>query len=219
MSMTDNRPKYSGIIFDLDGVICSTDEYHYLAWKKVADEEGVYFDRKINDRLRGVSRMKSLDIILGQNNRDVSAEEKEKIAERKNLVYQKLLDQMGPADIKDGVQQTLDQLKEKKIRLAVGSSSRNARKILSKLGLRDYFDAVSDGTNISKSKPDPEVFLKAAEMLGLGPSECLVVEDAAAGIAAAKAGHFDSAGIGNAAADSDATYHITNFNEINELVK
>lgn len=208
---------YSGIIFDLDGVICFTDKYHYQAWKKMADEIGVYFDEVINNRLRGVSRMASLDIILERSEKEYSQEEKEKLAYEKNEIYKELLCKMSPADLSAEVKDTLDALRKKGCRLAIGSSSKNTKLILGRIGLDGYFDAVSDGTNITRSKPDPEVFLKAAEFLGLNPSECLVVEDALAGIDAAVAGGFDSAGIGEAATHGKVTYPLESFSGLLEI--
>ena len=202
------------IIFDLDGVICFTDKYHYQAWKELADREGIYFDEKINDRLRGVSRMQSLDIILERASREYTEEEKESMAAMKNESYVKLLENMSTKDLSDEVKNTLDELRHRGYKLAIGSSSKNTKKILKQLGLVDYFDAISDGTNITKSKPDPEVFLKAADMVEEKPQNCLVVEDAAAGIDAACAGGFLSAGIGDAAAHEGVTYPIRTFGEL-----
>ena len=163
--------KYKGIIFDLDGVICSTDHYHYLAWKALADRLGAYFDETINNRLRGVSRMASLEIVLERYNGTLTEEEKLAAAEEKNNTYRELLKQMTPADLSDEVKTTLDALRAKGLLLGIGSSSKNTRFILSRIGLGDYFDKISDGTNITRSKPDPEVFLKAAEYLGLEPKD------------------------------------------------
>ena len=202
------------IIFDLDGVICFTDKYHYQAWKELADREGIYFDEKINDRLRGVSRMQSLDIILERASREYTEEEKESMAAMKNESYVKLLENMSTKDLSDEVKNTLDELRYRGYKLAIGSSSKNTKKILKQIGLVDYFDAISDGTNITKSKPDPEVFLKAADMVEEKPQNCLVVEDAAAGIDAACAGGFLSAGIGDAAAHEGVTYPIRTFGEL-----
>ena len=164
--------KYKGIIFDLDGVICSTDEYHYQAWKRLADRLGIPFDRQTNDRLRGVSRMASLDIIL--ETADVKCyteEEKTALAAEKNEAYRALLAQMGPADLPGEMRDTLELLNEMGVRMAIGSSSKNTPLILERIGLAGWFDAVADGNCITRSKPDPEVFLKAAEMLGLPPAE------------------------------------------------
>ncbi|MCM1143480.1 MAG: beta-phosphoglucomutase [Blautia sp.] len=206
--------KYEAVIFDLDGVICFTDKYHYQAWKKMADDMGIYFDETINNRLRGVSRMESLDIILENYDKELSLEEKQKLAQSKNSLYVELLSQMSEKDLSTEVKETLDALRAKGLRLAIGSSSKNAKYILERLGLKDYFDAVSDGTNITKSKPDPEVFLKAAEFLGKEPGKCLVVEDAKAGVEAAGAGGFDSAGLGEAASCGEATYGMETFRDL-----
>ncbi len=176
------------VIFDLDGVICFTDKYHYQAWKALADRLGIYFDEVINNRLRGVSRMASLEIILERSETAYSQAEKEAFAEEKNNTYRKLLEQMSPADLTDEVRQTLQELRRRGCRLAIGSSSKNTKFILGQIGLGDFFDAIADGTDITRSKPDPEVFLLAAERLGLAPADCAVVEDARAGIQAAKAG-------------------------------
>ena len=209
--------KYQGVIFDLDGVICFTDKYHYQAWKQVADDIGVYFDEQINNRLRGVSRMESLDIILEKSSRAYTAEEKEELARRKNDLYRSLLSNMSPADLTDEVRQTLEALRAAGLMLAIGSSSKNTRYILERLGLKDFFDAVSDGTNIQRSKPDPQVFTMAAEFLGLPPSKCLVVEDAEAGIRAASAGGFDSAGLGEASAFALTTYPMKRFGDLQAI--
>lgn len=210
--------KYKAIIFDLDGVICSTDEYHYQAWKKMADEIGIYFDKKINDRLRGVSRMESLEIILENGERTCSKEEKERLAERKNEYYKELLQNMTPNDLSGEVKETLDALKAGGLKLAIGSSSKNTKFILKQIGLEGYFDEISDGTNIVNSKPDPEVFLKAAQFLGLPPKECMVVEDARAGIEAADRGGFESAGLGEAAKSSLVTFPMEKFSDLLSVI-
>lgn len=206
--------EFQAVIFDLDGVICSTDKYHYIAWKQMADSLGVHFDEKINNRLRGVSRMESLEIILEGYDGSLSKEEKEKLAERKNTIYKELLKQMSASDLTEEVKNTLDTLRTQGKKLAIGSSSKNARFILGQLGLENYFDAVSDGTNIAKSKPDPEVFQKAAEFLGMKAEECLVVEDAEAGVLAAHRGGFRSAGLGEAAESELVTYPLKTFGDL-----
>ncbi|MEE3470425.1 MAG: beta-phosphoglucomutase [Butyrivibrio hungatei] len=206
------------VIFDLDGVICFTDKLHYKAWKNIADEQGIYFDEKINDRLRGVSRMESLDIILEKADRTYSFDEKKEIAEKKNDIYVSLLDTMSEKDLDANVKNVLDTLRSRGTLLAIGSSSKNTKKILEKLGLKDFFDAVSDGTNITKSKPDPEVFLKAAEMLGIKPVEAVVVEDALSGIDAALAGGFECVGIGEAATHPKVTYSLKDLADLPEIV-
>lgn len=204
--MEKEHMKCKAVIFDLDGVICFTDKYHYQAWKKIADQQNIYFDEKINNRLRGVSRMESLEIILERANRRYSEAEKEALAAEKNEIYKKLLENMTPADLPEEVKDILDELKSRGMKVAIGSSSKNTKLILKRIGLEGYFDVISDGTNIKNSKPDPEVFQKAADMLGLGPEECLVVEDAEAGILAAHRGGFKSAGIGEASG-----YHLTDY--------
>lgn len=202
------------VIFDLDGVICFTDKYHYIAWKKLADKNGIYFDEEINNRLRGVSRMDSLDIILERATKKYSDAEKEDMAAEKNATYVELLKEMSPADLSDEVKNTLDELRNRGYKLAIGSSSKNTKLILNQLGLGEFFDAVSDGTNITKSKPDPEVFLKAAEFVGENPADCLVVEDAKAGIEAATAGGFKSAGLGEATEHPNVTYKLNSFKDL-----
>ena len=206
-----------GIIFDLDGVLLSTDEYHYMAWKSVADKLGIYFDRKINNKLRGVSRMDSLEIILGEGN-NFSVTEKEMLAEEKNELYREYLAQLTPSAVADDIRETLDKIRELGIKTAIGSSSKNTKYILERTGITTYFDAVSDGNNITKSKPDPEVFLKAAEYIGLLPCECLVIEDAHAGIEAAKAGGFTAVAIGDAKTHARADYKIDNLKELLQII-
>ena len=174
------------VIFDLDGVIVSTDNCHFRAWKKMADEEGIYFDEKINNRLRGVSRMASLDIVLERADKEYSNTEKQVLAERKNNYYKELIKELTPDDILPGAMDNLKELRENGTKIAIGSSSKNTPIILKQIGLENYFDAVSDGNNISNSKPDPEVFQKAAEMLCVDAQYCMIVEDADAGIEAGK---------------------------------
>ena len=210
---------YRGIIFDLDGVICSTDEYHYQAWKALADRLGIEFDRAINNRLRGVSRMASLEIVLEKSDKAYTDEEKRGFAEAKNALYRELLGQMSPDDLSAEVRETLHALRAMGLKLAIGSSSRNAPFILERIGLGTFFDAVSDGNNITRSKPDPEVFVKAAQMLSLDPSECLVVEDAHAGVEAAVAGGFDAAAMGDARDDDRARWHLDGFSGLAGIVR
>jgi len=211
--------KYKAIIFDLDGVICFTDKYHYLAWKALADRENIYFDEVINNRLRGVSRMASLDIILEKASKEYSLEEKNEMANYKNEIYKKYLLKMSPSDLSIETYNTLIELKNKGLKIAIGSSSKNTKLILTQLGIIDLFDAISDGTNITNSKPDPEVFLKAASFINENPSDCLVVEDAYAGIDAGYNGGFDTCGIGDASNYEKATYKIGAFSEIIDIIK
>lgn len=207
--------KFKGVIFDLDGVICSTDEYHYMAWKALAEKLGITtFTREDNKRQRGVSRMESLEVVLEKCDKIFTDEEKLALADEKNEIYKKMLVNMSPADLSEEVKTTLDKLRAGGLKLAIGSSSKNTPAILSRLGLGGYFDAVADGNCITHSKPHPEVFLKAAEMLSLEPSECLVVEDAAAGAQAGHAGGFKVAGIGEAAKSGYTTYPISTFSDL-----
>lgn len=212
--------KYAGIIFDLDGVICHTDLFHYKAWKSLADKLGIYFDEEINNRLRGVSRMESLEIILERYDREpLTEQEKIDIAEEKNEVYKSLLMQMDEGFLPEDVWLTLKTLRDKGLKLAIGSSSKNAQLILDRIGLGNFFDAISDGNMILNSKPHPEVFLLAADLISLAPSQCLVIEDARAGIEAAVAGGFDSAGIGDAYTDEHATFRINQLSDILQIVE
>lgn len=211
--------RFKAVIFDLDGVICFTDEYHYLAWKQVADELGAYFDRDINNRLRGVSRMDSLDIILeNYHGEPLSAERKQEIAERKNGLYREYLKKMSAADLSDEVRDTLMRLRELGLKLAIGSSSKNTKLILERIGLSGFFDAVSDGNNISRSKPDPEVFLKAADMLGEAPADCLVVEDAVSGAQAGHAGGMQVACLGDASEKKAGDYNLSAFSQLLDII-
>lgn len=170
------------IIFDLDGVICSTDRYHYLAWKALADKLGIPFDEQKNKLLRGVSRMESLEIILGERSHAFSEEEKTALAEEKNRIYREYLQAMCPSDLSEDTRYALQLLRKRGYLLAIGSSSKNTRRILTQLGLGHFFDAVADGTQITKSKPDPEVFLLAASLLGVSPEQAIVIEDAESGV-------------------------------------
>lgn len=210
--------KYDGVIFDLDGVICFTDHYHYLAWKTLADSLGIDFDESKNDRLRGVSRMESLEIVLeGYHGAPLSDAEKTALANRKNALYRQSLQTMSPKDLSDEVRDTLNELRSRGLKLAIGSSSKNTPLILERIGLAGFFDAVSDGNNITRSKPDPQVFTMAAEMLCLPAEKCLVVEDALAGLQAAAAGGFASAGLGPAAQSGKATYSLHSFRDLLDI--
>ena len=210
--------KYKAVSFDLDGVICSTDRFHYLAWKKIADDLGIYFDENINQRLRGVSRAESFQIILEKYDGKLSEEETERCLEQKNKLYRSYLEEMQESDFSEEVKNTLLTLKKEGYKLAIGSSSKNAKFILTRLGAINLFDAISDGNNITKTKPDPEVFLKAVEMLDLNPSDCIVMEDAESGIEAAKAGGMDSIAIGEAIPEGLSDYKVKSFGEILKIV-
>ncbi len=199
-------------IFDLDGVICDTAKYHYLAWKELADELQIPFTLKDNERLKGVSRMASLEIILslgGRNN--LTAEEKLAMAERKNTGYVELISKMEKREILPGVEVFLTELRERGIKIALGSASKNTSVIMDRLGLWESFDYIVDGTMITNTKPDPEVFVKSMVYFGLKPGECLVFEDAAAGIEAGHRGGMRCIGIGKKEDLSEADYLISGF--------
>lgn len=192
------------VIFDLDGVIVSTDDLHYQAWQKLADQEGIPFDRTVNERLRGVSRMASLEILLERSSRAYTASQKGSLADRKNERYRQMLEHLTPGDILPGAMEFMRKLRKRAVKLAVASSSRNAGAILKRIGLGDFFDATADGNDISRSKPDPEVFLLAASRLNVQPRHCVVVEDALAGVEAALAGGMKVLAVGYASKDSRA---------------
>jgi beta-phosphoglucomutase len=202
------------VIFDLDGVIVSTDEFHFLAWKQLADAEGIPFTREDNERLRGVSRMESLDILLEKSSRTFSAAERLAMATRKNDIYRESLRALSPADILPGVNAVLAGLRGRGIRIAIGSSSKNARPILAAIGLGDAFDAVVDGTQIVRSKPDPEVFVLAAKKLGIPADRCLVVEDADAGVDAGLAAGMPVLAVGSATGHPGATLRAADLSKI-----
>lgn len=185
-------------IFDLDGVVVDTAKYHYLAWKELAQELGFFFSEKENERLKGVSRMASLEILLEVGGIQATEEEKNRMAEKKNRRYLEYITRMTPEEVLPGVKPFLEALRKNGIKVALGSASKNAKIILQQTGITPLFDAIADGTNVSKAKPDPEVFLKAAELLGVSPQECLVFEDAVAGVEAAHRGGMRCIGVGSA---------------------
>lgn len=207
------------VIFDLDGVIVSTDDLHYRAWKQMTDREGIPFNREINNLLRGVSRAASLEIILKKSPKSYTEQQKSELMQYKNDIYVKLLESLTSADLLPKVGELLKKLKSAGVKTAIGSSSRNTKKILQKIGLSNAFNAVADGTEIRHSKPDPEVFLKAAEKLGEKPQDCIVVEDAAAGIQAAKAGNMTAVAIGDARHSELADYRVGDIMEVAEIVQ
>ncbi|HHV98915.1 MAG TPA: beta-phosphoglucomutase [Clostridiaceae bacterium] len=191
------KAQLKAILFDLDGVIVDTAKYHYLAWKKLADREGIYFDEKINERLKGVSRMASLEIILERSTRAYSEQEKLEMTEIKNNWYREMIEQLRPDEILPGVIDFLNSLKMNGIKCAICSASKSAAFIIDKLGITQYFDTIVGGQDITKSKPDPEVFLVAAERLNTLPAECVVFEDAYAGIEGAKRAGMKAVGLGD----------------------
>jgi len=185
-----------GIIFDLDGVLVDTARYHYLAWKRLADELGFDFTIEDNERLKGVSRMQSLEILLEVGKVTMTEEQKEINATRKNTWYVEYLYTLDETALLSGSKEYLQKLREEGIKIALGSASKNAPLILERLNIASFFDAVIDGNSVSITKPDPEVFLKGAEALGLKPEDCAVFEDALAGIEAAKAGGMYAVAVG-----------------------
>jgi len=184
-------------IFDLDGVIVDTAVYHYQAWKRLANELGFDFTEHQNEQLKGVSRMRSLDLILGWGNVVKTDEEKLKLATRKNEWYTEMITRMTPAEILPGAREFVQKCKDAGYKTAIGSASKNSLTILSKLGLVPLFDAIVDGNKVSIPKPDPEVFLNAAKEVGVEPPACVVFEDAVAGIEAALNGGMKAVGIGS----------------------
>jgi beta-phosphoglucomutase len=189
--------KFKAAIFDLDGVIVDTAKYHYLAWKKLAAGLGFEFTEKQNERLKGVSRIRSLEILLEVGGITVGEEEKLAMAAKKNEWYVEYIKKMDQSEILPGAKECLTHLRENGVKVALGSASKNATLILHNLKVIDLFDVVIDGNKVSKTKPDPEVFLLGAKELGVCPGECVVFEDAEAGIEAAKAASMYAVGIGN----------------------
>ena len=203
-----------GFIFDLDGVIVDTAKYHYLAWKKIADQLGINFTLEQNELLKGVSRVRSLDIILELGKVEASQEDKDKWLVQKNEDYLTYLVDMNESEILPGVFPVLKYLKEKGQLIALGSASKNARPILEKTGIESYFDVIVDGNDVTNAKPDPEVFLIAAKLLNVNPENAIVFEDSVAGIQAANIGGMISVGIGEESVLHEAKYIFKDFTEM-----
>jgi beta-phosphoglucomutase len=202
-------------IFDLDGVICDTAKYHFKAWRRLANELGIDFTEEENEKLKGVSRIESLNLILrwgGKESHD--DEEKNILANQKNEWYLEFVQKMTPEDALPGVKRFLDGLKAKGVKIGLGSASKNAVPILDLLNLTAYFDVIIDGTKTTLSKPDPQVFLMGAEALGLSPKECIVFEDAEKGVEAALRGDFYTVGVGKSDILDAAHIVIPNFEYI-----
>jgi beta-phosphoglucomutase len=202
-------------IFDLDGVIVDTAKYHYLAWKRLADDLGIPFTETDNERLKGVSRMASLEIILDLGKVKAGPEEKEEYAGLKNRWYVEYISRMTPEEILPGALNFIRELKAANIRVALGSASRNTPLILSRVELENVFDAVADGNNVNKAKPDPEVFITAARLVNVKPDNCVVFEDAAAGVQAALNAGMKCVGIGSAEVLSGAHIIVKGLDEMN----
>lgn len=201
-------------IFDLDGVITDTAEYHFLAWKALADKFNLKFDREMNEKLRGVSRIESLNIIIEVNNMNISEETKNEWATLKNDLYVELINEITPKDLLTGVKELLEDLKNRKIKIALGSASKNARTVIEKLGIAEYFDVIGDGFSVENSKPAPDIFLHVAEELNINPENCIVVEDAEAGIDAAISAGMKTIGIGPKERLGKADYIYSSIEEI-----
>lgn len=211
-----NRMKKVGFIFDLDGVIVDTAKYHYLAWRKLANELGFEFTKEQNELFKGVSRKRCLEILLDIGNVKATQEQFNTWMVEKNVDYLAYIEKMNASEILPDVPRVLEYLKEKNIPIALGSASKNAKPILEKVDLLPYFDSIVDGNNVTKAKPDPEVFLIAAKNLGVEASSCIVFEDAVAGIQAANAAGMVSIGIGDAEILKEADYNFKDFTEIDD---
>jgi beta-phosphoglucomutase len=205
---------FKGAIFDLDGVIVDTAKYHYLAWKRLAKELGFEFTEKDNERLKGVSRTRSLEILLEVGGKNPSEDEKLNMAERKNKWYVEYIKKMDESELLEGAKEYILMLRKEGIRISLGSASKNAPAILENLKIKYLFDAVIDGNKVSKAKPDPEVFLLGAQELGLLPKDCVVFEDAEAGVEAAKRAGMKVIGIGEKETLKNADFVICGLYEL-----
>ncbi|MCP8968873.1 beta-phosphoglucomutase [Ectobacillus ponti] len=203
-------------IFDLDGVITDTAEYHYLAWKQLGGELGIPFDREFNEQLKGVSRMESLERILALGNRqhDFTAEEKEALATKKNEHYKELITKITPADVLPGITEFLRAIRAHGLRIGMASASKNAFVVVDRLGVQEYFDHIVDAATVANSKPHPEVFLRAAEVLGVPAEACIGVEDAEAGVEAIKAAGMFAVGVGTKEAMAKADVVVAGTAEL-----
>ena len=202
------------LIFDLDGVVVDTAKYHYLAWKELAEELGFFFSEKDNERLKGVSRVRSLEILLEVGNVELDEKTKTELATKKNAEYLEYIMKMTPDEILPGVINILNAARDRGLKIAIGSASKNAITILERLNLLEYFDTIVDGNKVSKAKPDPEVFLNAAKEMGVKPEECIVFEDAEAGIEAAINGGMQVVGIGDEKNLNKARIVVPGFKDV-----
>ncbi|WP_047247238.1 beta-phosphoglucomutase [Maribacter thermophilus] len=205
-----------GFVFDLDGVIVDTAKYHYLAWKKLAGELGFVFTEEQNELFKGVSRKRCLEILLEIGNIKANQEQFDKWMKEKNEDYLAYIEKMGKSEILPDVPRVLSFLKNRNVKIALGSASKNARTILEKVELLPYFDSIVDGNDVSKAKPDPQVFLIAAKNLHVDPMDCVVFEDAVAGIQAANNAKMVSIGIGDSDILNEAKYNFNDFTEIGD---
>jgi beta-phosphoglucomutase len=206
--------KTKTFIFDLDGVIVDTAKYHFLAWQKLANELGISFTHEDNEQLKGVSRVASLELILKWGNITISQEEKEKFLIQKNEDYLAYIENIDASEILPGVEKVLKYLKENNQKIVLGSASKNARPILEKTGIIHYFNAIIDGNDVSKAKPDPEVFVLGAKNVNANPIDCIVFEDSVAGVQAANIAGMKSIGIGDKNTLHEAKFIFKDFDEI-----
>ncbi len=204
---------FKGVIFDLDGVLTDTAEYHYQAWKRLAEKLGIYFDRKINERLKGVSRRDSLDVILENSTKTYTLEEKVKLTDEKNTDYVALIQNMTAEELLPGGKELLKFLKQEGYKIALASASKNAFTVIKNLDIEDYFDYIVDVAKVKKGKPDPEIFLTAAMEIGLDPKFCIGVEDAQAGIQAINQAGMFAVGVGDKDSLKGADVVIQNLND------
>lgn len=210
-------------IYDLDGVITDTAEFHFLAWKKLAEELGISLDRQFNEQLKGISRMESLDLILQLNASllKMSNEEKVRLANKKNEFYLEFAESINEENILPGIEDLLKNNKKRNIKIALGSASENARNVIEKLGLTSYFDYIVDASKVSRGKPDPETFTTAADFFGIPHKECIGIEDAAAGIEAINKANMFSVGVGSLEHLSQADYLVEDTSQLDfeEIIK
>lgn len=205
---------HKAFIFDLDGVIVDTAKYHFLAWQKIANRLGIDFTHEHNEQLKGVSRIRSLDLILSLGGKEISQGEKDKYLLEKNEDYLQYIINMKEDEILEGVVPVLQYLKDNGQKIALGSASKNARPILEKVNILHFFDAIVDGNDVTNAKPDPEVFLRAAQLVGASASNSIVFEDSVAGVQAANIAGMVSIGIGEAKTLYEAQYNFNDFTEI-----
>ena len=208
---------HKGLLFDLDGVLVDTAKYHFLAWKQLADELGIPFTAQDNERFKGVSRTRCMEILLELGSRTMPEEEQNFYRDKKNQTYVSYIQNMGDEEVLPGVTDFLRDAKSRGYAIALGSASKNSGLILDRLHLTKYFDAIVDGTKVSRAKPDPEVFLQGAAELGLPPQKCIVFEDAVAGVQAAHAGGMQVVGIGSRQALPEADLNLPGFQNIVDI--
>jgi beta-phosphoglucomutase len=204
----------SACLFDLDGVIVETDKYHFLAWSVLAKELDIPFDQNDNERLKGVSRMASLDIVLGLGHISMNTYQKSSLAQKKNDIYRAYLSELSEKSILPGVVDLIETLKLNDIKIGIGSSSKNANLILNQVGLINQFDTIVDGSMVKNSKPEPDIFLLGAKKLNIKPEACLVIEDAAAGVLAAKAANMLCVGVGTENQLHEADLIVSNLTQL-----